>query len=155
MSDKLLPCPFCGTSAKWFKTGRDIGIECGDGFDCPGRAQTNVYDPEHRETVIAEWNRRVLPTGEDIRDLAADDELDRSRRAIHGDMVLVPREPTNEMYLAACAAYTDWHNRCLYPESYDEPLTKTSWTHIDVYLSMLAAAPTAAAPADGADGEAV
>lgn len=66
----LLPCPFCGCKAVWFKTGRDIGIECEDGFDCPGRAQTNVYEPEHREDVIAEWNRRVLPTGEDIRDIA-------------------------------------------------------------------------------------
>jgi hypothetical protein len=67
---ELLHCPFCGCKAVWFKTGRDIGIECEDGFDCPGRAQTNVYAPENRQDVIAEWNRRVDLNGNDIRDLA-------------------------------------------------------------------------------------
>jgi Lar family restriction alleviation protein len=61
MTDELKPCPFCGRNAVWFKTGRDIGIECGDGFDCPGRAQTNVYGPEHRQDVIDQWNRRATP----------------------------------------------------------------------------------------------
>jgi hypothetical protein len=78
----LLPCPFCGCKAVWFKTGRDIGIECEDGFDCPGRAQTNVYDPEHRQDVIAQWNRRVLPTREDIRDMADIEALDELRREV-------------------------------------------------------------------------
>lgn len=58
-NESLKPCPFCGSRAVWFKTGRCIGIECADGMDCPGRAQTNVYDPEHRQTVIEQWNLRA------------------------------------------------------------------------------------------------
>jgi hypothetical protein len=91
-TEKLLPCPFCGCKAVWFKTGRDIGIECEDGFDCPGRAQTNVYEPQYRQDVIAQWNRRVLPTGEDIRDLADLEAGLRASSAPAQGMVLVPRE---------------------------------------------------------------
>jgi hypothetical protein len=58
-NDQLMPCPFCGTPAKWFKTGRDIGIECGEESDCPGNAQTDTYAPEHREACVRTWNRRA------------------------------------------------------------------------------------------------
>jgi hypothetical protein len=58
-NDQLKPCPFCGTPAKWFKTGRDIGIECGEESDCPGNAQTDTYAPEHREACVRTWNRRA------------------------------------------------------------------------------------------------
>lgn len=55
----IKPCPFCGTPGKWFKTGRDVGIECGDESNCPGNAQTDTYDPEHKELAVNAWNKRV------------------------------------------------------------------------------------------------
>ena len=54
----LLPCPFCGSKAKWFKTGRNVGIECGDLDGCPARAQTDVYDIEHKDAAVGQWNMR-------------------------------------------------------------------------------------------------
>ena len=54
----LLPCPFCGSRAQWFRTGREGGVECAELEDCPGRAQTDVYAPEHFDSAAAVWNRR-------------------------------------------------------------------------------------------------
>lgn len=56
----LLTCPFCGNSARWFRTGRNIGVECtsADTGGCPGCAQTDVYDPLHAEDAAHQWNRR-------------------------------------------------------------------------------------------------
>ena len=54
----LLTCPFCGHAGKWFRTGRDVGVECADGGDCPGRAQTDVYEPENAEHAAGQWNTR-------------------------------------------------------------------------------------------------
>jgi hypothetical protein len=55
---KLLPCPFCGKKGVWFKTGRDVGIECENHSNCPGSAQTAVYEPEHAEHAVGCWNTR-------------------------------------------------------------------------------------------------
>lgn len=62
-STELLPCPFCGSPASWFKNGRSIGIECSAQMQeegCPGCATTNVYDKDQREAVIHQWNRRSI-----------------------------------------------------------------------------------------------
>lgn len=56
---KLLPCPFCGTKAQWFKNGRSVGVECGNQSECPGLAQTDVYDEEHADIAIDRWNMRA------------------------------------------------------------------------------------------------
>ena len=56
----LLCCPFCGNAARWFRTGRDVGVECTsvDTGGCPGCAQTDVYAPEHAADAAHQWNRR-------------------------------------------------------------------------------------------------
>lgn len=54
----LLPCPFCGMAGKWFRTGSYVGVECADGPDCPGRAQTNVYERQHARMAAGCWNTR-------------------------------------------------------------------------------------------------
>jgi Restriction alleviation protein Lar len=54
----LLPCPFCGAAGKWFRTGRDVGVECAQLEDCHGRAQTDVYEPEFAEAAAGRWNTR-------------------------------------------------------------------------------------------------
>lgn len=56
----LLRCPFCGNVARWFRTGRDVGVECTsvDTGGCPGCAQTDVYAPEHADDAAHQWNRR-------------------------------------------------------------------------------------------------
>ena len=57
----------------------------------------------------------------------------QAARSLPGDarFVLVPKEPTNEMYLAACRAYTDWSHAAT-PNS--------MFTHNDVYRVMVKAA---------------
>jgi hypothetical protein len=72
MSTELLPCPFCGTAAKWFKAGSFAGIECANETDCPGNAQTETFAPEHKDSAIAMWNRRAPPvsTPSDAEDAA-------------------------------------------------------------------------------------
>lgn len=57
-AELIKPCPFCGSPGRWFKTGRDVGIECGDTANCPGNAQTNTFEPEHKESALRTWNRR-------------------------------------------------------------------------------------------------
>lgn len=59
-STPLLRCPFCGNAARWFRTGRDVGVECTsiDTGGCPGCAQTDVYAPEHADDAAHQWNRR-------------------------------------------------------------------------------------------------
>lgn len=56
----LLACPFCGMPARWFRTGRNVGVECTatDMGGCPGCAQTDVYDPLHANDAAHQWNRR-------------------------------------------------------------------------------------------------
>jgi len=54
----LLPCPFCGSAAQWFRTGRDVGVECSQIEDCHGRAQTDVYEPENALAAAGRWNTR-------------------------------------------------------------------------------------------------
>ena len=56
MSDKLLPCPFCGGKARW--TGRYV--QC---YDCDIR--TDEYSTDYNNTAYAKamsaWNRRTQP----------------------------------------------------------------------------------------------
>lgn len=59
LTGNLLPCPFCGSKAQWFRTGRDVGVECGNGDGCPARAQTDVYEPENSEAAAGQWNTRA------------------------------------------------------------------------------------------------
>lgn len=78
--------------------------------------------------------------------------LSAAQAGVPAGYVPVPKEPTREMYLAACRAFSDWDSRCKYPASYsDGVIPKTEWTHNDVYSAMLAAAPQPSpspAPAD-------
>lgn len=66
------------------------------------------------------------------------------------DMMLVPREPTNEMYLAACQAFTNWSHQCDLERDGEAPFTKGSFTHSDTYRAMLAAVPKLATTAQPA-----
>lgn len=64
MEPVLKRCPFCGEAAQWFKEGRSVGVECLQQEDCPGRAQTNTYDPEHRDLAVDAWNLRRGPVAD-------------------------------------------------------------------------------------------
>ena len=57
--EQLLPCPFCGSAAAWFKNGASHGIECGNETDCPGNAQTETWDKEHKYFALTAWNTRA------------------------------------------------------------------------------------------------
>jgi hypothetical protein len=52
----LLPCPFCDSAAQWFRDGRQVGVECSQQEDCPGRCQTDVYDEQNAEHAAGRWN---------------------------------------------------------------------------------------------------
>jgi hypothetical protein len=57
--------------------------------------------------------------------------------------VLVPRDPTGTMILAAEHAYVAWKAQCDREFYDDAPCTKGTFTHSDTYRAMLAAAPSA------------
>lgn len=66
MSEELLPCPFCGSSAQIRESGGRFFASCcgADCFCCVGEAYDNAAMPEHvfstgQEAANA-WNRREL-----------------------------------------------------------------------------------------------
>lgn len=118
MTEKLLPCPFCGAPADDFNPDGDMegySISCSsraaftakDARPCP----MNTFSYANEERAIEAWNRRV------------------PRPTIPEGWKLVPVEPTEEMIVAFVE---QWY---CHRQSIDDPQMD------DAYQAMLAAAP--------------
>ena len=66
--------------------------------------------------------------------------------------VLAPKEPTREMYLAACSAFVNWQTLCNSEASRGLLYSQPDFDHNDVYREMLAAAPSIPLPAAPVQG---
>lgn len=59
--EELKPCPFCGGAISIGEASA-FGVTL-NGFECGGCDQSSgfcsVFEPEHRRTAIAAWNRRA------------------------------------------------------------------------------------------------
>ena len=86
----LKPCPFCGEKKIYFNLpDPETGFR--GSFNCPACLASMPNETGHIEELIECWNHRE-PT-----DL--------------GDMVLVPKEATAEMYAAWMCDHRDWSAR--------------------------------------------
>lgn len=69
MSDKLLPCPFCGGEAEYYGECDMVWVRCSR-YGCYAEMISRFDEPED---AVAAWNRRTLPpptplTVEQLRD---------------------------------------------------------------------------------------
>lgn len=128
-----LSCPFCGGPAKTFPMNGAIQAGCaGDFKDCAG---SDVMAPvamwNRRPPVVHRWPEREVVT-EAFRKhgLEGFDDLEAAILSLFPPVVgwrMVPVEPTPEMHAAG--------NRIT------ESRLAPSWTTLNVYRAMLAAAP--------------
>lgn len=83
MSDKIKPCPFCGSNNIYIY--KACGVGCDDAWIECLECGTKTKAFRDVDEAIEEWNRRVEPT-------FTPDELDAIRRNVRGNCVLLVRE---------------------------------------------------------------
>jgi len=107
-----------------------------------------AHDRAHAEVLRLSERLRKYEPGHSMHLNAAPADRDVMRQAPEG-WKLAPIEPNLDQYNAACRAYVDWQAKCQEEARAHENEPSESWfysqphfTHTDVYIAMLAAAPT-------------